>query len=82
MTRIIVRIERLVLRGVARGDEQTVAAAMRAAVADQLRIAVPPARCMDMASLNAGVIRTGTGTTATQLGAKAGRAIAGRLVRR
>lgn len=82
MTRIVVHIDRLVLRGVARGGEQHLAQAMRAAVAEQLRIAGPPTQGMDLASVNAGVIRTSAGTTPTQLGAQAGRAIAGRLVRR
>jgi len=82
MTRIVVHIDRLVLRGVARGGEQPLAQAMRDAVAEQLRIAVPPTHGVDLASVNAGVIRTGVATTPTQLGAQAGRAIAGRLVRR
>ncbi len=80
--RIVVHIDRLVLRGVARGAERTVAAALRTAVAEQLQIAAPPAHGSDATRLNAGTIRLAAGATATQLGAQAGHAIAGRLVSR
>ena len=84
MTRVIVHIDRLVLRGVARGAERAVAEALRSALARQLAHATAQALSGWHATprIDAGTVRVGATTTPERVGAAAGRAIAGRLVPR
>ena len=84
MTRVIVRIDRLVLRGVAHGAQRAVAEALRAAVVQQLAQATPPAfgAGRAIAHVDAGTVRLDASATPDRMGARAGRAIAGRLGRR
>jgi hypothetical protein len=83
MTRVVVRIERLVLHGVARGDEHRLAEALRGELARQLAHATPHALSVWHAAshIDAGSVPVGS-SVPEQLGASAGRAIAGRLAAR
>ncbi len=83
MSRVVVRIDALVLRGVRPEDQHAVSAGIQAELS---RLLATPgagerlARLTDRPQLSAGDIPTGAGASPKQLGTAAAQIIAGRLL--